>query len=35
LFEDSAAAAGGHKYVVATVDAIDRRAEAGDLTALA
>jgi aryl-alcohol dehydrogenase-like predicted oxidoreductase len=35
LFEDRAAAAGGHKYVVATVDAIDRRAEAGDLTALA
>ena len=35
LFEDKTAAAGAHKYVVATVDAIDRRAEAGDLTASA
>jgi len=35
LFEDRAVATGGHKYVVATVDAIGRRAEAGDLMALA
>jgi len=35
LFEDKAAAAGAHKYVVATVDATGRRAEAGELTAVA
>jgi len=35
LFEDKTAAAGAHKYVVATVDEIGRRAEAGDLTASA
>ena len=35
LFEDNTAAAGAHKYVVATVDAIGRRATAGDLTASA
>ena len=35
LFEDKTATAGAHKYLVATVDAIGRRAEAGDLTASA
>jgi len=35
LFEDKAATAGAHKYVVATVDAVGRRAEAGELTASA
>jgi aryl-alcohol dehydrogenase-like predicted oxidoreductase len=35
LFEDKTAAAGAHKYVVAAVDAIGRRAGAGDLTASA
>ncbi|HEY5162627.1 MAG TPA: aldo/keto reductase [Terriglobales bacterium] len=35
LFEDKTAAGGSHKYVVATVDAIGRRAEAGELTASA
>ncbi len=35
LFEDKIAAEGAHKYAVATVDAIGRRAEAGDLTAAA
>jgi aryl-alcohol dehydrogenase-like predicted oxidoreductase len=34
-FEDRAAPAGAHKYVVATVDAIGRRAPAGDLVATA
>jgi len=33
VFEDNAASAGAHKYVVAAVDAIGRRAEAADLLA--
>jgi aryl-alcohol dehydrogenase-like predicted oxidoreductase len=35
LFEDKGAAAGTHKYVIATVDAIGRRAEGSDFTASA
>jgi len=35
LFEDKTPAAGAHKYTVAAVDAIGRRAEAGELAATA
>jgi hypothetical protein len=35
LFEDKIAAAGTHRYVIAAVDVINRRAEAADLTAAA
>jgi len=35
LFEDKSAPAGAHNYAIATVDAIGRRAQAGDLTASA